>query len=80
VTVAAAALKGERALGGALPAELRGPTAAGAGAALASTRAALPLAARLERARSLAPLAAYRVALGLAALGQSRRRARALQA
>jgi undecaprenyl-diphosphatase len=64
VTVGAAALKGVRALAGGVPAEIRGPAAAGAAAALASTLAALPLARR----RGWTMLAGYRMALGLVAL------------
>ena len=64
VAVGAAALKGVRAFRGELPPRLAVPLAAGAVAAFATTLASAPLAARLERARSLAPLAAYRVGLG----------------
>jgi undecaprenyl-diphosphatase len=64
IAVGAAGLKSVRALRGELPPRLVLPMAAGALAAFATTLAAAPLAARLERARSLAPLGAYRVALG----------------
>ena len=71
VTLGATVLKGVRALRGELDPELRVPLAAGALTALATGIAAAGLAERLERARSLAPLAAYRVALGIAALARS---------
>ncbi len=74
VTLGASLLKGVRAVRGELRPELRAPLAAGALAALATGLAAAPLAGRLERAQTLAPLAAYRVALGLAALARSRDR------
>lgn len=64
IAVGAAGLKTLRALRGELPPRLALPMAAGAAAAFATTLAAAPLAARLERARSLAPLGAYRMALG----------------
>lgn len=72
VTIGAAALKGVRALHGELDPSLRAPLAAGAAAALATGIAAIPLVGCLERARSLAPIAAYRVALGVAALARTR--------
>jgi undecaprenyl-diphosphatase len=75
ITLGASVLKGVRALRGELAPELRVPLAAGAGAALVTGLLAAPLAGRLERARTLAPLAAYRVALGAAALARSRDRA-----
>jgi undecaprenyl-diphosphatase len=69
VTLAAAALKGLRmARGGGLDT----PALAGAGAALVSSAAALPLLERLERARTWAPLAAYRIAIGALALKTGR--------
>ena len=64
VTIGAAALKGLRVLRGGVPEELRGPAAAGAAAALASTLVALPLA----RGRRWGMLAGYRMALGLVVL------------
>jgi undecaprenyl-diphosphatase len=64
VAVGAAGLKTLRAFRGELPARLAPPMAAGALAAFATTLAAAPLARRLERARSLAPLGLYRLALG----------------
>jgi undecaprenyl pyrophosphate phosphatase UppP len=62
------ALKGWRAL------QRRGGdrwAVAGAAAAFASTLASRRLLARLERARSLAPLAAYRIALAAVVLTKS---------
>ena len=73
VTVGAGALKGARAARDGVPNELRAPAAVGAAAACASALAALPL-ARGTRWRALA---AYRIALGSAALC-IRRRARPL--
>jgi undecaprenyl-diphosphatase len=73
VTVAAIALKGVRAVAAADET----PSAsmlAGAGAAFASAVAALPLVNRLERARSYAPIAAYRVAIGALGLAAAGRR------
>jgi undecaprenyl-diphosphatase len=64
VTVGASALKGLRAAREGVPAGLRGAAAAGAAAACASALAALPLA----RSTRWAPIAGYRVALGLVAL------------
>jgi undecaprenyl-diphosphatase len=72
VTLGAALLKGIRAARGELRPELRAPLAVGAATALATGVAAIGLVDRLERARSLAPLAAYRVVLGLAALARER--------
>jgi undecaprenyl-diphosphatase len=74
VTVGAAVLKGVRALRGELRPELRAPLAVGALTALATGIAATGLAGRLERARNLGPLAAYRVALGTVALVRERMR------
>lgn len=73
IAVGAAGLKTVRTLRGELPPQLALPLAAGALAAFLTTLAAAPLAARLERARSLAPLAAYRVALGGLLLSRRRR-------
>jgi len=75
VTLAAIALKGARAVTaarGSRPPDPSGeacgrplrPALAGAGAAFASALAAWPLVDRLERTRSYAPLAAYRIAIG----------------
>jgi undecaprenyl-diphosphatase len=68
VIAGATALKGLRLARRGLPRELRAPFAAGAAAAFASTLASAPLVARMDRARSYAPFAAYRVALGTLAL------------
>jgi undecaprenyl-diphosphatase len=68
VSIGAAVLKTVRALRGGLPPSLVGPFAAGAAASFASTLAARGLVSRLERASTYAPLAAYRVGLGLIAL------------
>jgi undecaprenyl-diphosphatase len=68
VTLGAAALKAARAAGGELDRDLLAAALAGAGAALLSAAAAYPLLAHLERAPSYAPLAAYRVGLGVLAL------------
>jgi undecaprenyl-diphosphatase len=68
VTLGAVALKGLRAAREGAGGELLAPALAGAGAALLSAAAASPLLTRLERARSYAPLAAYRIALGALAL------------
>jgi undecaprenyl-diphosphatase len=69
VTLGAAALKGARALRGELAPDIRAPLAVGAGAAFAAGIASSRLVSRLENARSFAPLAAYRIALGSAVLG-----------
>jgi undecaprenyl-diphosphatase len=74
VTLGATLLKGVRAMHGELDPALRLPLAVGAGAALVTGVASAGLADRLERARSLAPLAAYRVILGTAALARRRNR------
>jgi undecaprenyl-diphosphatase len=73
VTLGAVALKGLRAARAGGHNELLAPVLAGAGAAFASAVAASPLVDRLERARSYAPLAAYRIGLGLLALGAAGR-------
>jgi undecaprenyl-diphosphatase len=74
VTMAAIALKGVRAVGAADENEPRASMLAGAGAAFASAVVALPLVNRLERARSYAPIAAYRVAIGALGLAAAARR------
>jgi undecaprenyl-diphosphatase len=66
VTAAAGALRGARILREGIEPELRVPLAAGAAAALATSLAALPLA----RGTRWTELAAYRIALGVAALGR----------
>ncbi|MFL5826846.1 MAG: undecaprenyl-diphosphate phosphatase [Thermoleophilaceae bacterium] len=68
VLAGAAALKGARGVSRSLAA----PFAAGAAASLVSTLACAPLVRRLDRARSLAPFAAYRAALGAAVLAAGR--------
>jgi undecaprenyl-diphosphatase len=73
VTLGAAALKAARAAGGTLDRDLRAAALAGAGAALLSAAAAYPMLARLERAPSYAPLAAYRIGLGVLAVTATRR-------
>jgi undecaprenyl-diphosphatase len=67
-TLGAATLKGWRSARAGTDKELLGPALAGAGAALVSAAAASPLVGRLERARSYAPLAAYRIGLGILAI------------
>ena len=64
----AAALKGVRALRGELASDMRTPALAGAAAAFAAGIASSRLVSRLENARSFAPIAAYRIALGSAVL------------
>jgi undecaprenyl-diphosphatase len=68
IILAAAGLKGLRLYRRGLPAELARPFAAGAVAAFASTLAASPLVGVVDRARSYAPFAAYRVAIGAISL------------
>jgi undecaprenyl-diphosphatase len=68
VTAGAAALKGYRAVRGGLPAGSAPALAAGAGASLGSSLAARGALGRAARARSYAPLAAYRIAFGALAL------------
>lgn len=78
VLLGATTLQGARLVREGLSTELRRPFAAGAAAAFASTLACAPLARMMASARSLAPVAAYRVALGAGALLALRRRARRL--
>jgi undecaprenyl-diphosphatase len=78
VIVGAALLKAARSVRAGVPRELRGPMAAGAAAALFSALAARAALGRLERAPSYAPLAAYRIALGVVTLATGRWRNRAL--
>jgi undecaprenyl-diphosphatase len=68
VIAGATGLKAVRLARRGLPRELRGVFAAGAGAAFASTLASRRLIGVMDRARSYVPFAAYRVALGAAAL------------
>jgi undecaprenyl-diphosphatase len=70
VIVGAACLKGFRLWRRGLEPELVVPFAVGATAAFASTLASRGLVRRLDDARSYAPLAAYRMALGAAALAR----------
>jgi undecaprenyl-diphosphatase len=72
IVLGAAALEGARLARRPLPTELVAPFAAGAATALLSTIAARRLAQAMDGARTYAPLAAYRVALGLAALRRIR--------
>jgi undecaprenyl-diphosphatase len=74
VIAGATALKGMRLAKRGLAPELRGPFAAGAAAAFASTLASRRLIGAMDRARSYRPFAAYRVALGAAALSRLRAR------
>jgi undecaprenyl-diphosphatase len=73
VTLGAVALKGLRAAREGSGGELFGPALAGAGAAFVSAAATSPLLARLGRARSYSPLAAYRIGLGALALATAGR-------
>jgi undecaprenyl-diphosphatase len=76
VTAGAVALKGLHAARTGAGGELLRPTMAGAAAAFVSAAAAAPLVGRLERAGSYAPVAAYRIGLGVLALAIARSRAR----
>jgi undecaprenyl-diphosphatase len=76
IILAASTLKGVRLARRGMPAEIAVPFAAGAAAAFASTLAATRLVAVIDGARSYAPFAAYRVALGACALGRLGRRLR----
>ncbi|MEA2479506.1 MAG: undecaprenyl-diphosphatase [Thermoleophilaceae bacterium] len=73
IIVAAAGLKGTRLARRGLPKHLRAPFAAGAAASFASTLAASRLVPYVDNARTYLPFAAYRVALGLAALSSALR-------
>jgi undecaprenyl-diphosphatase len=72
IVLGAAALEGARLARRPLPAALVPSFVAGMAAALGSTIAARRLAAAMDGARTYAPLAAYRVALGAAALRRLR--------
>jgi undecaprenyl-diphosphatase len=72
VIMGATVLKGVRLTRRGIPAGFATGMLAGAGAAFASTLASMRLIAMLERSRSLLPYAAYRAALGAAALARSR--------
>jgi undecaprenyl-diphosphatase len=67
IIIAATGLKGARLAKRGMPRELRAPFAIGAAAAFASTLAAAKLIDTVDGARSYAPFAAYRIALGAAA-------------
>ena len=73
IILAATALKGHRLAKRGLPPVLRAPFVAGATAAFASTLACRGLIRRMDEAGTYAPYAAYRVALGTAALAMLRR-------
>jgi undecaprenyl-diphosphatase len=73
VILGAAALKGARLAKRGPPGGLAGPFAAGAAAAFGSTLGAARLVGPVDRARSYAPFAAYRIALGALALARLRR-------
>jgi undecaprenyl-diphosphatase len=68
IILAAAGLKGHRLWRRGMPRELTAPFAAGAAAAFGSTLASSRLIRLVDGARSYAPFAAYRVALGALAL------------
>jgi undecaprenyl-diphosphatase len=74
VIVGATALKGARLARRGLPRGMAGAFAAGIGAAFASTLGSVRLIRAVERDRSLAPYAAYRLALAALVLRRSRRR------
>jgi undecaprenyl-diphosphatase len=74
VIAGATALKGLRLARRGMGPELYGAFAAGAAAAFASTLASRGLIGVIDRARSYAPFAAYRIALGAVALGRLRAR------
>jgi undecaprenyl-diphosphatase len=74
VIAGATGLKGMRLARRGLARELRTPFAAGALAAFASTLASRRLIGLIDRAPSYRPFAAYRIALGMAALGRLRAR------
>ena len=68
IILAATALKGTRLARTGLPPGLAGPFAAGTLAAFGSTLASARLIPRMDRARSYAPFALYRIGLGCASL------------
>jgi undecaprenyl-diphosphatase len=70
IILAASVLKGVRLARRGMPVEIAVPFAAGAAAAFASTLAATRLVEVIDCARSYAPFAAYRIALGACALGR----------
>jgi undecaprenyl-diphosphatase len=73
IIVAATGLKGHRLARRGLPAGVAAPFAAGLAASFASTLASSRLVGRMDAARSYAPFAAYRVALGVASLAMLRK-------
>jgi undecaprenyl-diphosphatase len=73
VIVGATVLKGVRLARRGLPPALRAPFAAGVGAAFVSTLGSTWLIRQVERDRSLAPYAAYRVLLAAVVLVRGRR-------
>jgi undecaprenyl-diphosphatase len=75
VIVGATALKGVRLAKRGLPSGVAGAFAAGIGAAFASTLASVRLIRAVERDRSLAPYAIYRLGLAAVVWGRSRREA-----
>jgi undecaprenyl-diphosphatase len=75
IIVAAAGLKGARLAKRGLPRSQRLPFAAGALAAFVSTLASSRLVPKVDNARTYAPFALYRVALGTAALSDRMKRA-----
>jgi undecaprenyl-diphosphatase len=76
IVLGAAALEAVRLLRRPPPVNLARPFAAGVAASFASTIAAAGLARTMDGARSYAPLAAYRIALGAVALSRLGRRRR----
>ena len=74
IIVAATVLKGHRLLGRGLPPGIARPFGAGLASAFVSTLASSRLVGRVDAARSYAPFAAYRVALGGVAIGLLTRR------
>jgi undecaprenyl-diphosphatase len=74
VIAGATLLKGVRLKRRGVPEPVRLAFAAGAGASFASTLASTWLIGQVERDRSLAPYAAYRIALGAVVIGRLRRR------
>ena len=80
IILAATGLKGYRLARRGLPAGTAAPFAAGLAASFASTLASSRLVGRMDAARSYAPFAAYRIALGSAALAVLTRRSGTLRA
>jgi len=74
IILAATGLKGYRLARRGLPGRIAAPFGAGLAASFASTLACSRLVRRMDAARSYAPFAAYRVALGSAALAVLARR------